>query len=259
MLAAETAASGDRSQRKPQLAGKGATTMATGNAAVSRTCRSGSVGSARARRRRAVLLLGLGVAAVLALGCSRVQTLPHSTADQPATAAVSPRVLAAPRQAAPFTLTDQRGQPFAYAAGQAEATVLFFGYTFCPDVCPVSLAEFRQVLGLLGPDAERTRFIFVSVDPERDTPARLQDYLGRFAPRIIGLTGTPEEVDAVVQAYGVVADKQVLPDSEAGYLMIHTATSFLIDGAGSIRAEFPFGTPPEAMEVTLRRLLDGGL
>lgn len=162
------------------------------------------------------------------------------------------------RPAPDFTLIDQNGQPFHFRAGNSEATLIFFGYTFCPDVCPGTMAEFRQVIKALGPDAKRVQFIFVSVDPERDSPERLKEYLARFSPNIIGLTGTVESVAEVVKDYGVVAEKTPMPGSSAGYLVSHTATAFLIDSKSQVRVKFAFGTSPEVMTHDVRELLAEG-
>lgn len=164
-------------------------------------------------------------------------------------------VLESPRSAPDFTLTGQTGKSFHFSAQHADATLMFFGYTFCPDVCPGTMAEFRQAIKLLGSDAKRVQFIFVSVDPERDTPARLQEYLSRFDPAIIGLTGSEQVVAEVVKAYGIVAEKKAFAGSSAGYLVSHTAASFLIDPTGHVRVKFPFGTDPQVLANDVRVVL----
>jgi protein SCO1/2 len=144
-----------------------------------------------------------------------------------------------------FRLSDQRGQ----------ITLMFFGYTSCPDVCPTTLAEANQVLKGLGEDSDQVNFVFITVDPERDTPQVLGTYVKAFHPDIIGLTGTPEELSAVRQDYGIFAEKEVLENSAAGYVVNHTARVFLVDAEGRLRLSYSFGTPPEDFVEDIRHLL----
>lgn len=151
-----------------------------------------------------------------------------------------------PPIAAPdFTLVDHNGQPFQFGANRADATLLFFGYTFCPDVCPGTLAAMRRIKQDLGRRGEGVQVLFVTVDPERDTPARLQQYLERFGSGFTGLTGTPEQIAAVTNAYGVVAKKEPEVRSGAGYLVSHTALVFLIDRNQQLRVRLPYALPHE--------------
>lgn len=161
------------------------------------------------------------------------------------------------RPAADFTLTDQHGQPFQLSRRDADVTVMFFGYTFCPDVCPGTLAEMRQVKQLLKRKARRVQFVFVSVDPERDTPERLRDYIARFDTDFIGLTGTEAEVADVLDAYRIVAYKEPMPDSRPGYTVAHTAATFVIDQQQQIRLKMPYGIGPEAIAHDVAGLLAG--
>jgi len=150
-----------------------------------------------------------------------------------------------PQPAPDFTLTDQHGQPFRLSDQRGKVVLLFFGYTHCPDVCPTTLARWKQIYDALGENAERVRFVFITVDPERDTPGRLQQHLAVFNPKFIGLTGTPEQLAPVYQAYHVYREKVQESQSAAGYLMNHTAGTFLIDPEGRWRLGYSFGTPPE--------------
>ncbi len=158
-------------------------------------------------------------------------------------------------QASDFTLTDSEGRPFQLSARQEEIILLFWGYTACPDVCPVTLAEARQIIQELGDDAEQVVFLFITVDPERDTPELLGKYTANFHPDIIGLTGTPDELAAVREAYGIYAAKVPLADSEAGYSMDHVARVFLVDGDGRLRLSYAYGTPANDIVQDIRYLL----
>lgn len=160
-----------------------------------------------------------------------------------------------PQVAPDFTLAATDGGTFRLSEQRGRIVLLFFGYTSCPDVCPTTLAEANQVLRGLRGDAGRVTFVFITVDPERDTPEILARYTTAFHPAILGLTGTPDQLAAVRQAYGVIAEKEVLPDSAAGYVMNHTARIYLVDGEGRLRLSYAFGTPPEDILADLRHLL----
>jgi protein SCO1/2 len=154
-----------------------------------------------------------------------------------------------------FTLIDQHNEPFRLSDMQGNVVLLFFGYTQCPDVCPTTLATWRQVEEELGPDSPRVRFVFVTVDPERDTPERLGTYINLFNPDFVGLTGTPEQLDAVYRIFGIVHVKNASSGSAAGYTVTHTATAFLLDPAGRWRLLESYGTPPEDIVHDIRQLL----
>ncbi len=122
----------------------------------------------------------------------------------------------------PFRLSDQKGQ----------IVLLFFGYTHCPDVCPVTLSHFKQIKADLGDQADQVRFVFITVDPERDTADQLSQYLPNFDPDITGLTGSRQSLESVWKSYGVYQAKQEV-GSAAGYLVDHTARTYLIDQQGT--------------------------
>ncbi len=154
-----------------------------------------------------------------------------------------------------FTLQDSKGRPFQLSARDEKIALLFWGYTSCPDVCPVTLAEAGQIIQALGDDAEQVVFLFITVDPERDTPELLGQYTATFHPDIIGLTGTPEELTAAREAYGVYAAKAPLENSAAGYSMDHSARIFLVDGNGRLRLSYAYGTPADDIVQDIRYLL----
>ena len=165
-------------------------------------------------------------------------------------------VMPEPLSVPDFVLTDQYGQPFRLSGQRGSVVLLFFGYTQCPDVCPTTLAEWRQVHEALGKDAARVRFVFITVDPERDTAERLGIHVNAFNPDFIGLTGTPDQLEAVYQIFGVVHQKDTSSGSAAGYLITHTATTFIVDAEGKWRLREAYGTPKEDLVHDIRQLLN---
>ena len=133
-----------------------------------------------------------------------------------------------------FHLIDDRGQPVSGARYRGQVAVLYFGYTHCPDVCPTTLSHLTVVLQNLGPLADRVRVLFVSVDPRRDTPAVLREYVHAFGPHIVGLTGTPDEIARVAKRYRV-AYSYGRPDAQGNYTVNHSAALFVFDAQGRAR------------------------
>jgi protein SCO1 len=153
----------------------------------------------------------------------------------------------------PFKLTDQNGQAVSEQDFKGHPFLVFFGFTHCPDVCPTTLFEVSEILRSLGPDADRTRALFITVDPERDTAAVMKDYLSSFDPHLSGLTGDPAAVAAVAKAYRVYYKK--VPLDQGGYTMDHTAIVYLMDKDGRFVAPFNLKRPAEAAAADLRRYL----
>ena len=153
----------------------------------------------------------------------------------------------------PFQLIDQSGRTVTDANLRGHPFLVFFGFTHCPDVCPTTLFEVSEVLGKLGPDAERVRALFITVDPERDTPAQMKDYLSNFNPRLVGLTGDPAAIAAVSKAYRVYVKK--VPLDHGDYTMDHTALVYLMDKEGRFVAPFNLKRTPEEAAADLRRYL----
>lgn len=153
----------------------------------------------------------------------------------------------------PFNLVDQNGTPVTEKNFLGKPFFVFFGFTNCPDICPTTLFEISEVLQKLGPDAEKTSVIFVSVDPERDTPDKLKEYLSSFHPRISGLTGRPEEVSKMEKEYRVYAKKVPLKDGD--YTMDHTAVVYLMDKNGRFVAPFNLKRNADEAAADLRRRL----
>ena len=153
----------------------------------------------------------------------------------------------------PFQLTDQAGRTVTEKNMQGRPTLIFFGFTHCPDVCPTSLFEISEVLKAMGKDADRVNAYFISVDPERDSTAAMKDYLSSFDPHLAGLTGNADEVAKVISAYRVYAKKVPLKDGD--YTMDHTALIYLMDRDGKFVAPFNLKRTPEQAAADLKRYL----
>ena len=151
----------------------------------------------------------------------------------------------------PFTLTDHTGKRISDTEFRGKFLLVVFGFTFCPDVCPSELQLISAALEALGPRAERIVPLFVTIDPERDTPEQLATYVKSFHPRLIGLTGTPSEIEAVAKEYRVYVRKAPDPKSTAGYSMDHSALIYLMGPDGAYLAHF---TPGIGVETLTQRL-----
>jgi protein SCO1/2 len=163
-------------------------------------------------------------------------------------------VIEPPAQAADFTLTDQNGAPFRLSDQEGKIALLFFGYTHCPDVCPITLSEYKKIKAMLGDKADQVRFIYITVDPERDTVEVVRTFLQNFDPTFIGLTGDRTTLEPVWKAYGVYQQKQDA-GSAAGYLVDHSTRTYLIDQQGNWRINYPYGLEPEKIAQDIEHLL----
>ncbi len=164
-------------------------------------------------------------------------------------------VLKPPVSAPDFTLTDQHGQPFRLSEQRGRVVLLYFGYTHCPGACPLTLSKWTHIREALGADAERVRFIFITVDPERDTSQRLQQHLATFNADFVGLTGTQVELESVYAAYGVFREKASRGAKGKGYLVNHNTSAFVIDPEGLWRLRHAAITPWEDIIHDVRQLL----
>ncbi len=153
----------------------------------------------------------------------------------------------------PFQLTDQTGKAFTDKDLKGKPTLIFFGYTHCPDVCPTSLFEMSEVLRAMGKDADKINAVFISVDPERDTPATMKDYLSSFDPHLEGLSGDPAETAKVITSYRVYAKK--VPTKDGDYTMDHTALIYLMDRDGHFVSPFNLKRTPEEAAADLKKYL----
>jgi protein SCO1 len=147
------------------------------------------------------------------------------------------------------------GTDFRLSEMRGKIVALFFGYTSCPDVCPTTMAELKQALDQVGAQADQVQVLFVTVDPQRDTPEKVQEYVNHFNPDFIGLSGPEPDLAKVWSEYGVF--RQIVDGtSAAGYIVDHTARVTLIDQQGKLRVSFPFDTPVEDVVHDLNLLLE---
>jgi protein SCO1/2 len=153
----------------------------------------------------------------------------------------------------PFQLQDQNGKLVTDADMKGKPFLVFFGFTHCPDICPTTLFDMSQLMKELGPDANRTGALFITVDPERDTPQVMKDYLSNFDPHVRGLTGDRAAIDAATKAYRVYAKK--VPLENGDYTMDHTALVYLMDKNGHFVAPFDMNRKPAVEATDLRRYL----
>jgi protein SCO1/2 len=153
----------------------------------------------------------------------------------------------------PFKLVNQDGQTVTEQDYKGKPTLVFFGFTHCPDVCPTTLFEVSEVLRALGPEADEVQAAFITVDPERDTPEKLKDYLSSFDPHLTALTGDAEAVAAVAKAYKVYWKK--VPTEGGNYTMDHTAIVYLMDKDGKFVAPFSVKRKPQDAAADLKKYL----
>ena len=153
----------------------------------------------------------------------------------------------------PFSLTDQNGRRVTDADFSGKLMLIYFGYTFCPDVCPTELLDMSQAIDALGKDGDQVQPIFITVDPERDTQAAMKNFLVNFHPRMLGLTGTAEEVQAAAKAYRVYYAKA--RGAERDYLVDHTSIVYLMDRQGKYLTHFNANTRGDAMAAAIGKFL----
>ena len=159
-----------------------------------------------------------------------------------------------PNAAAPINLTDQTGQPFSLDQLEDKVTLVYFGYTFCPDFCPTTLLDIQRVEQALGDDAADVEVVFVSVDPARDTEARLQEYMEFFGPDYYAVRGSEEQTREVARAWNIMyAAKE--PDENGRYLVDHTTSLFAIDRQGNLALTWAYGTDVDNITEDIRHLL----
>lgn len=185
----------------------------------------------------------LPVALVLALAsCAPAHELRGSTYQNP-------------QPAPPLNLQTTSGDPYRLADHQGEVVLLYFGYTNCPDECPATLSEWEWLSKQLGDDA-RVHYVFVTIDPKRDTPSVLREFLDQFNPAFIGLSGTGDEIDAAKAGYGVFAQPDDEEDQHSA--VTHTSRTFLIGPQGKLLSGYTYDEPRESLLEDIRYLLDHG-
>lgn len=205
---------------------------------------------------RAAVMFGLGLA-ILAIGiASYLYLAPKPTINQAQVDSNSTGGQGS--YGGPFTLTNDNGERVTRDTYAGRYLLIYFGYTFCPDVCPTSLSVMTQALDQLESDAPKKAAaiqpLFITVDPERDTVAVLDSYVDFFHPRLVGLTGSQAEIDSVIADYRIYAAK-VIQEGTTDYLMDHTSAFVLLDQQGRFIQLFTFGTNPQEMAETLAEIV----
>jgi protein SCO1/2 len=163
-----------------------------------------------------------------------------------------------PRDAPAFSLDGSNGKKLGPRDQLGKVVIVEFGYTYCQEVCPVTLAHLTEVYKKLGNEARDVQLIYVTVDPARDNPERLREHLTAYNPSFLGATGTPAELLAVQKSYGVVAKQVVSTDPKLGYAVDHSSSLYLVDRQGKLRGLVPFGTPVDDIVHDLEFLLKTG-
>ncbi len=156
----------------------------------------------------------------------------------------------------PFELVDHHGNTVTESSYPGKYLLVFFGYTYCPDVCPTELLVLGQTLDLLAEDAARVQALFISVDPERDMATVLAEYMPNFHPDLIGLTGTPEQVTAAARSYRVFFHKSLKQSEDEDYLVDHTSLVYLMSPEGKFVSHFVFGQEAETVARAIAKVLD---
>lgn len=162
-------------------------------------------------------------------------------------------VIQSPEPSYDFTLTSVDGD-VSLSDFRGKIVLIYFGYTFCPDICPGTLGNVAQALRNMGTQADDVQLIMVSLDPERDTPEKLAEYMGHFHPSFIGVTGSKENLDEVAALYGIFYQKAEGSDA-TGYLIDHTATLMVLDREGYLKLVFPFGVTAEEIADDLKYMI----
>ncbi len=192
---------------------------------------------------------------VASIGAFAITYLTGRYADEPGAVTESGK----PNIGGPFELVNHRGEPVASSDYEGSYLLVFFGYTFCPDICPDTLTRVSTALDLLGDDAENIVPLFITIDPARDTPDYMREYISYFHPKIIGLTGSDAQIADVAKVYGVYYAKGAVDESDPeSYLMDHTSITYLMDPSGRYAAHFSHGATPEDMAAGIRRVLKDG-
>lgn len=161
-----------------------------------------------------------------------------------------------PREAFEFpNAVDHNGEPFSLEANAGKVIFFYFGYTNCPDACPATLAEWREVKAELGDEAENVVFAFVTVDPERDTQDRLGEYMGFWDPEFLGVSMNEEDTESVASQWGIQYSYRE-STSASGYLVDHDTATYVVDTHGDLRLTYPLGFAPEDMAEDINYLLN---
>ena len=191
-----------------------------------------------ATRRRA--LAGLALAVAVAVACQSAPPVPE---------------LPVLPIGGDFALTDHDGQPFTLQSQRGKVVLIFFGYSSCPDACPTTLSKLSTVARRLGDDRARLQALYISVDPDRDTPPVLKADMANFSIGAIGLTGTKDDIDAVVKQYAAAYEIVPTPESAAKYTIAHTTSVYALDVGGRVRRTFDYEATVDEIVAGIREIL----
>ena len=176
--------------------------------------------------------------------------------DMPAPSAGGVQLAQGVALGGPFSMVDQTGRAVTERDFAGKSLLVYFGFTYCPDVCPTELGTIAAALDAMGPAGERVTPVFITIDPERDTPAAMADYVQRFHPRMVGLTGTPDQVAQAARAYRVYY-ATVRPRESTDYVMDHSSFIYFVGPDGKVRSLFRPETTPEAIASAVSAQLRG--
>ncbi|MBX3085739.1 MAG: SCO family protein [Anaerolineae bacterium] len=204
--------------------------------------------------RLTVQAIVVGVLVLIFSACSVAPVAPTQTPSPTPIDGIHP--MTPPKAVRTFTLTDQDNNVFDTSALKGKWTLLAFGYTHCPDVCPETLARFKQIKMALAAAADKMNFVFIGVDSERDTPPVLKSYLANFDKAFIGLTSDEQTLRGIIPDFGVTFVKHQ-PDANGNYAVDHTAVSFLLNGDGQIEVFYSYGMDYDAMLADVRAHVSG--
>jgi protein SCO1/2 len=201
------------------------------------------------------------LASLLLTGClgtrpaSKTDTSSSTAVYEPATegTAIEP-----PRPLTDFTFTNQDGEPMSLSDLRGKPVLLYFGYTFCPDVCPTTLADMVRIKRQLGEQADQVQYVMVSLDSDRDSPQVLKTYLANFDEAFIGMQGEPRILRKIGSEYGLYFKKQEIAATSAAYLMDHSTALYLIDEQGRLRMIYGYGIPASVVSSDVQTYLETG-
>ncbi len=198
-----------------------------------------------------LLLAAIALTAAIALGGIYLLATGGVSPQPPAGNSAPVRTTGTPDVGGPFTLVNQDGETVTQADFEGQYTLIYFGFTSCPDVCPTALQVMAAALDEMGESGDNITPVFITVDPERDDVETVRSYVKHFGPRFVGLTGTPEQIAQVTDAYKVYYRKVEDPNSAAPYTMDHSSVVYLMGPDGQFLANFTHATSPERMAAIL--------
>ena len=207
------------------------------------------------------LMLGLvGAALMFAMGAMSGGSDSHSHSTSPSapeapSGTLKAHVYQPPKEIDDFTLTDQDGNPFRFSESNGKVRVLYIGYTQCPDICPLTMVNWKNVKKNLGPLADQVSFVMITADPDHDTPSVMKAFVEGFDPSFIGLSGSKQDLGAVWASFGAQVRRDELPGSATGYSVSHPSSLFVLAKDGRLTLKIPYGETVAAIADDIRGVL----